>query len=107
MSSLNAMTMNIKDGPRLESWSVVRCTLFNKDIHLWPNPIITTFYVFPIFPLLSTASCIRTIEFRIINHFSTNRATVQHELVDFCGQAMEDPNQGILTEGEGSLQLSS
>jgi hypothetical protein len=30
ISSLNAMTMNKKDVPRLKSWSVIQCTL-------WPN----------------------------------------------------------------------
>jgi hypothetical protein len=43
ISSLNAMIlMNRKDGPRLRSWSSVRCTLLNKDNNLCPNSIIMT-----------------------------------------------------------------
>ncbi len=39
------MEMSIKDGSRLGSWSVVQCTLFNKDIHLQPNSLIMPFHL--------------------------------------------------------------
>jgi hypothetical protein len=57
-------------------------------------------------PLLSTA-VFEPLNLGSLTIFLPIVATVQHELVDLCDQAMEDPNQGILTEGEGSLQLSS
>ncbi len=36
------MSPIIKDGPRLESWSVVRCKLLNKDLLIRPNRLFTT-----------------------------------------------------------------
>ena len=36
------MSMGIKDGRRLRSWTIVQYTLYNKDIQLMPNSFITT-----------------------------------------------------------------
>jgi len=38
------MTLNVKDGPRLRTWSVARCSLLNKDIHLLKPPAKLIYY---------------------------------------------------------------
>jgi hypothetical protein len=42
----NAMSIRIKDGPRVGSWSVVRRTLLNKDMHRPCSHFTTIHFIF-------------------------------------------------------------